>query len=581
MVIKDKATLSIRAGITVKFNAGTGLHIDYGSLQAVGTAEAPIVFTSVSGASDGWRGIFFDDWSDYGSSSSLTYCIIENAGQANARSISAAIHSYNTETPFMNNCIIRKNGGHGVYLERSKPSLSGRNIFLGFTLNDGRYAVYNNSSNEILARDNYWGTADSGGISRQIFDKADDPSKGPVLFTPFLTASDLIPAVPSLLAPADGATVDTTTPLLRWSVSEGGLFYTVEIAKDSGFTQLIIAEPDLATTSHIVPADQLGDNKTYYWRVRAENLVERSAWASARFTVVLGPSTQFPLWDVNQDGIVDILDLVLVGIHFGEDYRLQAPLDALVGTVRTTHAEGTLFLSVSGKVDLEWLLPVEIKVTPVADLYGYQFDIVFDSSALEVLTITPSSLLKQDNAQTYWNIGQIDNNLGRIRGITHVRQATKTGVTANGILATVVFKVKASSTSKLGHIRFDNVKLADSQARIIQVNTRSALLNWQQLLTPAKFALLQNYPNPFNPETWIPFELANPAEVTVRIYNLKGQLIRTLHLGSHEAGSYLTKDRAAYWNGRDNIGQKVSSGIYFYTIQAGNFTATRKMILMK
>jgi flagellar hook assembly protein FlgD len=80
---------------------------------------------------------------------------------------------------------------------------------------------------------------------------------------------------------------------------------------------------------------------------------------------------------------------------------------------------------------------------------------------------------------------------------------------------------------------------------------------------------------------WIPYELATEAEVTVRIYNLKGQLIRVLLMGSQPAGSYLTKGRAAYWNGRNNVGQKVSSGLYFYTIQAGNFTATKRMILVK
>ena len=68
---------------------------------------------------------------------------------------------------------------------------------------------------------------------------------------------------------------------------------------------------------------------------------------------------------------------------------------------------------------------------------------------------------------------------------------------------------------------------------------------------------------------------------TISIYNQKGQLVRTLHLGEKKAGVYVTKDKAAYWDGRDSSGQKVASGIYFYTIQAGKFTATRKMVIMK
>jgi hypothetical protein len=100
-------------------------------------------------------------------------------------------------------------------------------------------------------------------------------------------------------------------------------------------------------------------------------------------------------------------------------------------------------------------------------------------------------------------------------------------------------------------------------------------------LTPSKFALLQNFPNPFNPETWIPYTLGRDASVTVRIYNFKGQPIRTIALGQQTAGTYLTKDRAVYWDGRDHIGEKVASGMYFYTLQAGDFRATKRMIIVE
>lgn len=98
---------------------------------------------------------------------------------------------------------------------------------------------------------------------------------------------------------------------------------------------------------------------------------------------------------------------------------------------------------------------------------------------------------------------------------------------------------------------------------------------------PKDFALLQNYPNPFNPETWIPFKLAQNAPVTISIYDTKGQLIRTIALGNRTAGIYTTKAKAAYWDGRDYLGEKVSSGVYYYTLQAGEYKATRKMVIMK
>jgi hypothetical protein len=102
-----------------------------------------------------------------------------------------------------------------------------------------------------------------------------------------------------------------------------------------------------------------------------------------------------------------------------------------------------------------------------------------------------------------------------------------------------------------------------------------------QKLLPARTALFQNYPNPFNPDTWLPYQLATDAPVTIRIYNINGRLIRTLNLGLKPAGVYLTKEKAACWDGRDNFGEKVSSGVYYYTLRAGDFTATRKMVIMK
>ena len=101
------------------------------------------------------------------------------------------------------------------------------------------------------------------------------------------------------------------------------------------------------------------------------------------------------------------------------------------------------------------------------------------------------------------------------------------------------------------------------------------------LLKPKETALLPNYPNPFNPETWVPYQLANDADVTLHIYAVKGTLVRTLTLGRKAAGMYQIRSRAAYWDGRNALGEKVASGVYFYTLKAGNFTATRKMLIRK
>ena len=100
-------------------------------------------------------------------------------------------------------------------------------------------------------------------------------------------------------------------------------------------------------------------------------------------------------------------------------------------------------------------------------------------------------------------------------------------------------------------------------------------------LTPKETALLPNYPNPFNPETWIPYRLAKDAEVTLTIYATDGYIVRRLALGHQPAGLYENRSRAAYWDGRNQFGEPVASGIYFYTLTAGDFTATRRMLIVK
>jgi hypothetical protein len=97
--------------------------------------------------------------------------------------------------------------------------------------------------------------------------------------------------------------------------------------------------------------------------------------------------------------------------------------------------------------------------------------------------------------------------------------------------------------------------------------------------------LLQNYPNPFNPETnpetWIPYQIAESAEVTIHIYSVTGQLVRTLWMGRQDSGQYVSEAKAARWDGRNDAGEYVASGVYFYKIQAGDFTATRKLAVSK
>ena len=113
---------------------------------------------------------------------------------------------------------------------------------------------------------------------------------------------------------------------------------------------------------------------------------------------------------------------------------------------------------------------------------------------------------------------------------------------------------------------------------------QQGIANLQRLLAsliPEETTLLANYPNPFNPETWIPYHLSNPGEVTITIYDTRGTVIRRLYLGHQREGYYTSQSRAAYWDGRNAVGERVASGIYFYQLQADSLSYLRKMVILK
>ncbi len=115
-------------------------------------------------------------------------------------------------------------------------------------------------------------------------------------------------------------------------------------------------------------------------------------------------------------------------------------------------------------------------------------------------------------------------------------------------------------------------------------DVKSGILEVEDLIAyeiPAETELLRNYPNPFNPETWIPYRLAEDADVTLTLYDSTGRVVRTLDLGHQTAAVYESRSKAIYWDGRNRFGEQVASGIYFYSLSAGDFSATRKMLILK
>ena len=183
------------------------------------------------------------------------------------------------------------------------------------------------------------------------------------------------------------------------------------------------------------------------------------------------------------------------------------------------------------------------------------------------------------------NLGKIGQHVADVNGDGVVNIADL--VLVAGALGTNAAAPSLQHPDSLGHLTSADVRLWLSQAQhlhLTDATSQRGMLFLEQLLTaliPNETALLANYPNPFNPETWIPYQLSKAADVTLTIYDIQGHIVRALGLGHQAAGMYQSRSRAAYWDGRNAGGEKVASGLYFYTLTAGDFTATRKMLIRK
>ena len=183
------------------------------------------------------------------------------------------------------------------------------------------------------------------------------------------------------------------------------------------------------------------------------------------------------------------------------------------------------------------------------------------------------------------NFGQLGQNAADVNGdgVVNIQDLVlAAGALGNAAAAPSVLSRDLSATPTRAEVqewlreaREVNLKDPEFQRGIL------ALEQFLVALTPQEAALLPNYPNPFNPETWIPYQLSEAAEVAINIYDVTGNVVRSLDLGHQGPGFYHSRSEAAYWDGKNNLGERVASGIYFYHIQAGEFSATRRMLILK
>ena len=144
-------------------------------------------------------------------------------------------------------------------------------------------------------------------------------------------------------------------------------------------------------------------------------------------------------------------------------------------------------------------------------------------------------------------------------------------------VARIQFVILADAASTL-HIRSADLYSPDGLPLIAGRMDRTIV---SRAMPPEQSALLQNFPNPFNPDTWIPYHLREDNEVIIRIFDMRGELVREFDLGFRPAGLYTNQDRALHWDGTNDAGETVSSGVYFYNITAGEFSAVKKLTILR
>jgi hypothetical protein len=286
-----------------------------------------------------------------------------------------------------------------------------------------------------------------------------------------------------------------------------------------------------------------------------------------------GDGNQFGL--PKTDGKCDFEDLMIFSMNYGLKVKTAPFFEPTVFSEDPVFV-GTglplIYLESQQKAVAEGeVFPVALKLSPELHAKGAHLMLNYDTRYFEVVRVAQGNLgMTLFKAEAKGNL--IDINVAALG--TDVPLSDET-------IATVEFKAKGSAPNATIYLSGVDVRgLRNEKPDDKLANLGIVGLNLS-VGKPDVTKIFHNYPNPFNPETWIPFQLSEATDVLIKIYDLKGQLVKTIELENKPAGYYLNKDKALHWDGRNSLGEKVSSGIYFYQFRAGKVIKTSKMVILK
>ena len=284
---------------------------------------------------------------------------------------------------------------------------------------------------------------------------------------------------------------------------------------------------------------------------------------------------------VNFDGS-NIEDLIITGLNRPTGITLGIPQTVPTRPPRPGPGGDTADVNGDGQVTV-------IDLAIIATLYGTQVpaggslraDVNADGivNILDLTTVAAAIDAASENAEQAEDLqGVLEAIAAAVNIIEAVAAAPGRRTTSQQVLFSAsTYENVATAFTDAKHLAPDDVRLQ----KWMPLLENLLLMLTEMRHIPDTTALLPNYPNPFNPETWIPYHLAQDADVTVTIHDVRGSIVRELTLGHQPAGVYESRGRAAYWDGRNRHGEPVASGLYFYTLTAGEFNATRKLLIAK
>jgi len=381
------------------------------------------------------------------------------------------------------------------------------------------------------------------------------------------------------------------TDFLPVTLKQGRNVLLVALRADSngffGFepgTEYTVANPGVSYTFSKIPI-HLGD--TFTLDIGAKDVFDLAGW---QFDIAFDPAAL---------EAIDVSEGDFLKKDSGTTFFQSGNIDNISGRITGLSAAR---LSTQGMNGTGPLLHVRFRAKSAGEtelaLHKFQFGSVTGDSIPagphQVRIVVEEQLatgdVNRDGVVSILDLILVAQQLGKRVSAGSPVDVNRDGIVSILDLIRVAQGIAASPTAplvKAGSVDAATIEAWIAQARLEDDGSlafKQGIENLQNLLAsliPEETALLANYPNPFNPETWIPYQLAESAEVILTIYDINGQLVRRLSVGHQAAGMYQSRSRAVYWDGRNQRGEFVASGLYFYTLTAGQFTATRKMLILK